>query len=207
MSICRPVAGIFDLGSPAIAFLPSPSAGTKQTSSKGFLAMHRASLGTILSIGVLTLSVTAQAQNPFKKKGEEADRDVPSTEVVAKVNGEPITRDQLASELIEMYGREHLQSMIGRVLVRQQCQAAKVDVTEEDVRKELSQILERNKLKLSEFKAQVLASQNMTLGQYLRDQVWPRLALIRLVKTTSPSPMKICRRRSKPTSAKRSISA
>jgi hypothetical protein len=164
--------------------MPSPSAGTNQKSSKGFLAMHRASLVTFLSIGVLALCATVHAQNPFKKKGEEGDRGISSSDIVAKVNGESITRDQLASELIEMYGREHLQSMIGRVLVRQQCQAAKVEVTEEDVRKELSEILDRNKLKLSEFKSQVLASQNMTLGQYLRDQVWPRLALIRLVKNS-----------------------
>ncbi|MBY0586730.1 peptidylprolyl isomerase [bacterium] len=128
-------------------------------------------------------AVAVQAQIPFKKKGTDEDGAPTGKDpVVAKVNGEPITREQLASELIQMYGKEHLQSMIGRVLVQQQCKAAQVDVTEEDVRKELSQILERNKLKLSEFKQQVLASQDMTLGQYLRDQVWPRLALIRLVK-------------------------
>jgi hypothetical protein len=150
---------------------------------KGLVSMSSASLHRLLLVGWLLSCTLLHAQLPFKKKGSDAGpADAANDNIVAKVNGEPITRDQLASELIEMYGKEHLQSMIGRVLVQQQCKAAQVDVTEEDVRTELSQILERNKLKLSEFKQQVLASQNMTLGQYLRDQVWPRLALIRLVK-------------------------
>lgn len=122
-----------------------------------------------------------------KKKGatEQAPAASVSTDptrVVAKVNGEEITREQLANELIEIYGKEHLDSMVGRLLVQQQCRAKNVEVTEVDVRKELEDILRRNNLKLEEFRNQVLASQNMTLGQYLRDQVWPRLALVRLVK-------------------------
>jgi hypothetical protein len=152
-------------------------------SRREFQAMRSATMTSGVCMGLFLFASSVSAQLPFMKKpAQEGERAASEDQVVAKVNGEAITRDQLASELIEMYGKEHLQNMIGRVLVQQQCKAAQIDVTEEDVRKELSQILERNRLKLSEFKAQVLASQNLTLGQYLRDQVWPRLALIRLVQ-------------------------
>lgn len=102
--------------------------------------------------------------------------------LVATVNGQEITREELAAELIEMYGRDHLETMIGRRLVRLACEARNIEVTEKEIRAELDEFLHKNNLKLEEFKAQILAQQGVSLSRYLRDQIWPKLALMKLVK-------------------------
>lgn len=117
-------------------------------------------------------------------KGKKADppASVTPNRVVAAVNGQEITREELAAELIEMYGKDHLETMIGRVLVQQSCQARNIEVTEKEIRAELDDFLRRNNLKLEEFKSQILAQQGVSLARYLRDQIWPKLALLKLVK-------------------------
>ena len=102
--------------------------------------------------------------------------------VVATVNGEPITRDRLADELIEDHGPQQLDLMINRLIVEQECRKAKVEVTDKEVEQDIENTLTKMRMKRKEFVETVLARSGMTFAQYRRDRVWPKLAMVKLVK-------------------------
>ena len=54
-------------------------------------------------------------------------------EVVAEVNGKQITRDQLASLAIGVYGRQALETLISQELVRQEAARENITVSEEEI--------------------------------------------------------------------------
>jgi parvulin-like peptidyl-prolyl isomerase len=101
--------------------------------------------------------------------------------VVATVNGEPISRDRLADELIEDGGPQQLELMINRKIVEQACREAKIEVTDKEVDKDIEHTLTKTRVKRSEF-VELLAKQGITFSQYRRDRVWPKLAMVKLVK-------------------------
>lgn len=103
-------------------------------------------------------------------------------DVVASVNGEPITRGQLADELITTYGKRQLEMIVNRKLIEQACRQEKINVTRADVDNEINDTLKRLNLKRKEFIERVLGSREMTYAQYIRDTIWPALALKQLVK-------------------------
>lgn len=125
---------------------------------------------------------SAQIFGGKKKAPDKPEAALDPTEIVARVNGEPITRDELARELIEMYGKTHLDEMISRRLVEQACRAHNVEVTPAELNAELDEFLKRNKLRKREFEEQILSRQGVTLQRYMRDTIWPKLALLKLVR-------------------------
>src|SRR5690606_32213968 len=57
--------------------------------------------------------------------------------VVAVVNADPITSDQLASETVRRYGVDMVDNMVNRHLILQACAAAGIEVTNHDVSAEI----------------------------------------------------------------------
>lgn len=103
------------------------------------------------------------------------------TDVVATVNGEEITREQLADELLATHGRKQLDLIINRKVIEQAAKEKNVEVTRADVEADLQENLKRFNLKRKEFIEQVLGNREITYPQYVRDTVWPALALKKLV--------------------------
>ena len=103
--------------------------------------------------------------------------------VVATVNGEPITRDRLADELIEANGPQQLDLMINRKIVEQACREAKIEVTDKELDKDIENTLTKMRMKRKEYVETVLSRQGITFAQYRRDRVWPKLAVVKLVKS------------------------
>lgn len=124
-------------------------------------------------------------QLPFLgKKKEPAPAASPTdrwNDKVAEVNGEPILRSELADELIGTYGAKQVDLLINRKLIEQACKAKKINITREELDTELTATLKRLNLKREEFVKRVLADREMTLGQYMRDTIWPKVALKKLV--------------------------
>jgi parvulin-like peptidyl-prolyl isomerase len=102
--------------------------------------------------------------------------------VVATVNGQPIARDRLADELIESGGPQQLDLMINRLIVEQMCKEAKIEVSDKEVDKDIENTLTKMRMKRKEFVDTVLARQGISFAQYRRDRVWPKLAMVKLVK-------------------------
>lgn len=150
-----------------------------------------------LGIGVLAASIPTVSQADFPLLGRKKDKDANVVQAggttssaadtywekaAAKVNGEVISYDQLARELIETHGRDQIQLMINRKLVEQACKENKIEVTGELIDAEVNKTLKNLNLNRKEFSDRVLASRGITYPQYIRDTVWPAIALKELVK-------------------------
>lgn len=97
--------------------------------------------------------------------------------IVATVNGQELSRDELADLLIDTYGREGLDLLIRRTLVWQEADRLNVNVTEEEINKriedmvegEIKQQMKRGGLKdESELKSK-LEKADLTIEQYRKN--------------------------------------
>src|SRR5690606_19079789 len=63
--------------------------------------------------------------------------------VMAVVNGEQISRQELAQECLRRYGEEVLESVVNRYVITQACQEAGITITDQDVTNEISRIAKK----------------------------------------------------------------
>jgi foldase protein PrsA len=102
-------------------------------------------------------------------------------QIVAEVNGVPITRQELADELIERFGEKQLKLFINRRIIEQACAKNGVIVTEQEVEQEL-----RDKMRLmgsvtvSDFEKQMLRPRQLTMREYRMDVLRPTLLMRKL---------------------------
>jgi foldase protein PrsA len=94
--------------------------------------------------------------------------------IVAYVNGQAITRQDLADELIARKGRKHLEMLINRRIIEQAAQAAGVSVTDDEVDAELAKMVKFAHCQTAtEFEQKVLKDpkRNTTLFEYREDVI------------------------------------
>lgn len=117
---------------------------------------------------------TLVAQGPIPNI--PADKDI-----VAEVNGKPITRKQLADELIARKGRAQLEALVHRTLVEQTCQAKGITVTEKEVQDELiAEMKAAASANLDDFEKGMLRPRKTSLYEYREDVIRPRLMIQKL---------------------------
>ncbi|MBR2584586.1 MAG: peptidylprolyl isomerase [Thermoguttaceae bacterium] len=102
-------------------------------------------------------------------------------EIVAEVNAEKITRDQLTAESLRIHGAEVLDRILNRTLVLAECKRKQIFVTRDDVNNEIAKLAKTNRLSAEQFLEMVKNDSGMTAAQYSEDVIWPRLALMKLV--------------------------
>lgn len=138
-----------------------------------------------LAAAILAIFVTPPVQAvdlfPRKNKDQQAPEKAP-TEIVAEVNGTPITRADLAEELIATYGEKQLELMIHRLVIAEACKQRNITVTDEEVNEEINSTLTSLNVRPKEFRDTILARRGITYDQYIRDTVRPALALKKLVE-------------------------
>ena len=111
-----------------------------------------------------------------------ADAAPPSgNSVVAVVNAQPITRDQLATAAVDRYGRELLENMVNRDLILQQCKARGIQITSGDVQAEIERMATKFGLTLDGYLQLLRDERDITPSRYAREIIWPMLALRQLV--------------------------
>jgi len=101
--------------------------------------------------------------------------------IVAVVNADPITADQLAEEAVKRYGVDILDNMINRHLILQACTKAGIEVTNADVTAEIQRIAAKFNLPLDQYLKLLQDERDISSDQYAREVVWPMMALRRLV--------------------------
>ncbi len=97
--------------------------------------------------------------------------------VMAAVNGEQITRQELADECLRRYGNEVLESIVNKHLIWQACQAKGVQITDADVEAEISRMANKFGLSPSRWLTMLHEERDIAPEQYRREIVWPTLAL------------------------------
>jgi len=137
---------------------------------------------TILLVAV-ALSVPSSAADAPKAAAPNAaaPRAAAGGSIVAVVNADPITSDQLADESVRRYGVDMIDNMINRHLILQACVAAGIEVTNQDVSAEIHRIATKFSLPTDQYLQLLQDERDISPDQYAREVIWPMLALRRLV--------------------------
>src|SRR5690606_5853087 len=81
-----------------------------------------------------------RAAAPQAPQGPLAPQQNQELQTVALVNGEAISRQQLANEAVRRFGKEVLESLVNKHLILQACQKQKISVTNQDVETEIERM-------------------------------------------------------------------
>ncbi|HWA97284.1 MAG TPA: peptidylprolyl isomerase [Pirellulales bacterium] len=116
--------------------------------------------------------------------GASAPADLPDNvsrpQVVAMVNEEKITRNDLAQEAVVHYGEEVLDMLINKHLIHDACEKRGVTVTQEEVSAEIDRMSERFGVATEQWLKMLKEERNISPQQYSRDIIWPSIALRKL---------------------------
>jgi parvulin-like peptidyl-prolyl isomerase len=110
--------------------------------------------------------------------GNSSGTSIPA--VVATVNTQRITRDELARECLRRYGNEVLETMVNKLLITQECQRQGITVTREEVDTEIQRMAKRFNIPVDQWLKLAKQEGNTTPEQYAGYIVWPTLALRKL---------------------------
>lgn len=131
-----------------------------------------------------TMQTSAQVVNVFADPAKQ--KAMPG--VAATINGRPVSMLQLAEECIARHGDEVLDGEINRKLLEQQLAKRNVTVTQQDVDQEVARaaiafgcVKSDQTPDIEKWMKIVMDEQGATPDLYIRDAVWPSVALKKLV--------------------------
>ena len=121
-------------------------------------------------------SATPQATRP-----QAADaQPVEPLKIVAVVNNEEISRDELARECLNHYGTAVLERLVNKYLIMQECKRQNTTVSQEEVNAEIERMATRFNLPVAEWLKMLKQERGINPTQYASDIIWPTLALRKL---------------------------
>ncbi|MBN1909135.1 MAG: peptidylprolyl isomerase [Pirellulales bacterium] len=100
--------------------------------------------------------------------------------VVALVNGERISREDLARECLRHYGKEVLESVANRLLIAQECSRRGITITRQEIDDEIASMAKRFSLPVSQWYQLLEEERGIKPDQYANDIIWSLLALRKL---------------------------
>ncbi len=106
-----------------------------------------------------------------------------NTTIVAKVNGQAITYDEVAAECYNRHGSEVLDNLINRALIQQSCAERNINVSRAEVEQEVISIAKKFNLPLDTWYQMLESERGLNREQYHSDIIWPMLALKKLAVT------------------------
>jgi foldase protein PrsA len=132
----------------------------------------------LLLIAVAALSLSGAAGTPLAFGAAASDGPV-----LATVNGQPITQEELVQRLLSYYGKSSLEAMINRMLVNQE--AKRLDVTVTDAEMDARLGLIKNQLGGAQGYSHWLAQSGLTEAQH-KEQVRATMLTEKIVTKTDP---------------------
>jgi RNA polymerase sigma factor (sigma-70 family) len=103
-----------------------------------------------------------------------------SPSIVARVDGTPITRDELIERCLARYGAKELETLIMLAVLRGACQRRDIAVTDREVEAEAERIAGGFGLSPETWYRTLQEQRGLSKEQYLRDIIYPALALRKL---------------------------
>jgi parvulin-like peptidyl-prolyl isomerase len=172
----------------------TPRRGRRWTFRISFLVLFVAVVGTLITVrwlwgpdrataqGAPAQASSAQpASRPAAQPANPAARPAgPVLPTVAVVNGEEITRQQLAQATLVRYGEQVLESLVNKHLILQACNDKGIVITAADIDDEIESIAKKFNLSTERWLELLATERNVEPQQYRRDIIWPTLALRRL---------------------------
>lgn len=103
-------------------------------------------------------------------------------EVLAVVNGQQITRQQIANECLRRFGEDVLESIVNKMLVLDQCRASGITITEQDVNDEIVNKAKKFGMSGERYVQLICSRRHITQDRLKNDIIWNELALRRLAE-------------------------
>jgi len=123
----------------------------------------------------------AEAGGPESKPDGGAAAPLQSS-TVAFVDGQPISREDLAAECLRYHGKEVLSSVTNKILITQHCQQHGIVVTKKEVDEEIQQTAQKFGIPVDQWLKMLESERGVSAEHYANDIVWPTLALRKLSK-------------------------
>lgn len=109
----------------------------------------------------------------------QPDQQMPT---LAIVNGEPITRQQLANECVKRFGEEVLESLISKHLVFMECQNRGILLTEKEVNDDIISKAKALGMSAEYWMKMICEQRKISEDRVKNDIIWMQLALRRLAE-------------------------
>lgn len=122
--------------------------------------------------------VNAGAAKPLAPAGALAAD--PNAKVVANINGEDVSREELARECLTRFGKPVIESLINKSLISQQCAVHNIKVGDAEVRKEIDQLARKFGMTYDDYLKMLKTERGINAEQYANEIIWPMLALRQL---------------------------
>ncbi|MCH2115309.1 MAG: peptidylprolyl isomerase [Pirellulales bacterium] len=106
--------------------------------------------------------------------------DLPQHDVMALVNGQDITRPDLITACVQRHGKEVLESLVNKRLITNHCQKRGITIANEEIAAEVDRMASRFQLGREQWLEMLEQQRGIKAQQYVRDIVWPTLALRKL---------------------------
>ena len=101
-------------------------------------------------------------------------------ETLAVVNGQPISRNQIAEECMRRFGKDVLESRIKKLLVLDMCKQNGIMITEKDVNDELVEKAKKFGMSGEKYVQMICSRRNITVDRLKNDITWHELAIRKL---------------------------
>jgi RNA polymerase sigma factor (sigma-70 family) len=158
------------------------------------MAMLKWAGAVALAVGLVGTGVWANQKERIEERAVSATTPSPSAQpdtksapaVVARVDGTPITRDQLIEKCLEKYGAKELETLIRLEVVRQAGARRGIAVTDDDLEAEAKLIAERFQLAPDAWFRTLEDQRGWSREQYLHEIIYPK-AVLKALEAVGPS--------------------
>lgn len=100
--------------------------------------------------------------------------------VVAIVDGQSISREDLGRECLRRYGKDVIESVINKQLIGMECQRRGINITDKDIDEEIARMATKFSLSPDRYLMMLEQERNINVQQYRTEVVWRMLALKKL---------------------------
>jgi len=129
---------------------------------------------------------SAEPQNsspgPAAARAESLAPNPSTLKVVASVNGQEISRADLAQECLRHYGKDVLDSLLSKTMIANECQRLGIVVTQNDVNREIERFAKLYKVPVDQWLKMLKQERGIGPEQYASEYIWPTLALRKLAR-------------------------
>jgi parvulin-like peptidyl-prolyl isomerase len=144
-------------------------------------AAGKAPAGKTPAGNVRRASASEPARSPSMDPGARAATGK-KTPVVAIVNNEPISREDLARECLLHYGNDVLESMVNRTLILTSCKQRNITITAKQIEDEIDRMARKSAVGKDQLLKILETERGIKPARYAKDIIWPTLALRELAK-------------------------
>ena len=103
-------------------------------------------------------------------------------QVMATVNGEKITRQQLSDEALLHYGNDVLEALLNKTLILEACSQRGIGVTQDEVAAKIDRMAQRFGVATDQWLKMLKEERQISPQQYAKDIIWPTVALRKLAE-------------------------